>query len=680
MTESRLSLRPSPEDDAAEARRRALRELPTETRDDAAVEALGDVDWRVRQEAVEMLRRATPTEALLERLVAAIAQAENVGRRNAALEVAASLGPVAVDRLRRALREERSGVRKFFAEALGAAGDVSSAPELAALTADPDPNVAAAALEALVALGGPHAERVLRERLARTLPFERVAALDGLVRLRARLSWEELAPLVEDRVLRRAALALFGRCGDTRALGVLAEALSEGGRSATVAITALVELADSVGPTALRAIPSSVLPALGAAMRDGDRTARRDAAALVFAMRDESWLTDALDAAADDVLTDLGAAALRRWGTDAVTPVLRASRRCVGLGRSLALGLAAELLAPGADADDDERTAQRAELLVDLREALDEGAPSLRSAAIRGLASFGGSADVAPLVMVLADEPSELSDLAAEALRAIAIRAPHAVDAALHESVLRSPASIALFAHRRGTSAIDALRAQLSAPRVELRVAAAQALGTLVDGRARDDLAFALADEDERVRLAAVESLARFQEASVGQVLLEGLEAASPPVQAAMARALARLGATEAIPMLRSLLDASAPVAAAAIEALGVLGSPELEEDVSHALEHSDPEVAHAAVLVAARLSFELARPLRERALTHEAWHVRRAAVRALAKDPGARASLGRALETDDDPMVRESLLEALAEWNDAEKADTAKTDTEHSR
>lgn len=653
MTESRLSLRPSPEDDAAEARRRALREAPAETREDAAVEALGDADWRVRQEAVELLRRATPTEGLLDRLVAAIAQAENVGRRNAALEVASSLGPVAVERLRRALREERSGVRKFFAEALGAAGDVTSAPELAALTADADANVAAAALEALVALGGPHAERVLRERLARTLPFERVAALDGLVRLRARLTWEELAPLVEDRVLRRAALPLFGRCGDARALGVLAEALSEGGRSAAVAIAALAELAESTGPSALRALPRSTLPSLASSMRDGDRNARRDAAAIVFAMRDESLLAEALDAAADDVLTDLGAAALRRWGTDAVTPVLRASRRCVGLGRSLALGLAAELLGHAEVGDSPE-------LSVELREALDEGAPSLRAAAIRGLARYGNASDVPALMAVLADDPGELSELAAEALRAIATRAPHAVDAALHESLLRSPAAIALYAHLRGEASMEALRAQLSAPRVELRVAAAQALGTLADGRARDDLAFALADEDERVRLAAVESLARFPDASVAPVLLEGLEAASAPVQAAMARALARLGAEDAVGPLRALLESAAPVAAAAIEALGALGSAELADDVSRALAHPDPEVAHAAVSVSARLPADVARPLRQRALAHPAWHVRRAAVRALADDSVAHASLRAALASDDDPMVREALLEAL--------------------
>jgi len=113
---------------------------------------------------------------------------------------------------------------------------------------------------------------------------------------------------------------------------------------------------------------------------------------------------------------------------------------------------------------------------------------------------------------------------------------------------------------------------------------------------------------------------------------------------------------------LRALLESAAPVAAAAIEALGALGSAELADDVSRALAHPDPEVAHAAVSVSARLPVDVARPLRERALAHPAWHVRRAAVRALADDSVAHASLRAALASDDDPMVREALLEALGD------------------
>ncbi|MCA9611303.1 MAG: HEAT repeat domain-containing protein [Polyangiales bacterium] len=649
MTERFQSLRPSAEDDAAETRRRALRELPVEGREKAAVAALGDADWRVRQEAVQILRHAAPLESLLEELVHAVAQADNVGRRNAALEVLAALGAPAVARLRRALREDTSGARKFYAEALGAAGDPVAAPDLAALAVDDDTNVAAAALEALVALGGPEAERVLRGRLGRAEPFERVATLDGLVRVRAKLAWEELAPLVDDRVSRRAALPLLGRCGDARALPVLADALADGGRSATLAIGALAELAASIGTSALRELPESVLPALGAALRDGDRAGRRDAASLIFAMRDEARLHEALDAAADDVLTDLGAMALRRWGVEAVESLLRASRHCVGLGRALALGLAAELTGHAA-------VEPSPTLLTALREAIREGAPALRAAGLRGLASFASLDDLNALVGALADPSSEHAELAASTLRALFAREPAAVEAALREDGLGSPAAIELFAHVKGTRGVDALRRQLSAPRPELRVAATQALGTLADPRSRDDLAFALADEDERVRLAAVDSLSRFPEASVAHVLLEGLDEASVPVRAAMVRALAQLECRDAIEPLRKVLDDAAPVAAAAVDALTRLGSPTLAGDLDRALSHDDPEVAHTAVLATSALTHDDARALRRRALAHEAWHVRRAAARELARDPEAVSIVAAALESESDPMVREAL------------------------
>lgn len=655
MTDERTSLRPTHEDDAAEVRRRALRDAPEPERTSRALSALGDLDWRVRQEAVERLRGHAADEALLDTLLAAVVQTDNVGRRNAALEVLASLGAPAVERLRRALREDRSGARKFYAEALGAAGDPTSAPDLAELTDDDDSNVGAAALEALVELGGPHAERVLRARLGSADPFARVAALDGLVRLHARLTWEELAPHVGDRVLRRAALPLLGRSHDARATPVLAEALAEGGRSASVAIAALAELGEALGPAAVGTLGGDVAPALTVALRDGDRDTRRHAASLAFALRDESLLADALDAAADDVLTDLGASALRLWGARAVAPILRASRSCVGLGRSLALGLAAELT----DAADPTLSAT---LSAALREAVHASTPSLQAAALRGLAKLATEDDVPVLVDTLVRTSDELSELASEALRALHLRAPTAVDAALSDGLLRTPAAIRLFAHVRRERALEALRAALSEPHAELRVAAAESLGTLADTRARDDLAFALADEDERVRLAAVESLSRLRDDAVGDVLLQGLPAATVGVRAAVVRALGRMQHRAAIPALRDELDGPAPVAAATIEALGALGSETLDADARRAFAHADPEVAHAAVSVVIALGADAARPLLIDALAHEAWHVRRAAVRGLESDPdpGAEAALRTAAAREEDLMVRDALDHAL--------------------
>ncbi|HJK93804.1 MAG TPA: HEAT repeat domain-containing protein, partial [Polyangiaceae bacterium LLY-WYZ-15_(1-7)] len=84
--------------DPVERRRRRVRELAgarlDDERRDALLEGLADPDWRVRAEAVQSVIRCAPEERdpLLPRLVDALAQGENVGLRNAALEALGRLG------------------------------------------------------------------------------------------------------------------------------------------------------------------------------------------------------------------------------------------------------------------------------------------------------------------------------------------------------------------------------------------------------------------------------------------------------------------------------------------------------------------------------------------------------------------------------------------------------------
>ena len=66
-----------------------------------------------------------------------------------------------------------------------------------------DTNAAAAAVEALVRIGGARAEALLRERLSAPDLFLRVSIVEGLTRLGTRVPWEELKPAVEDAIVRR---------------------------------------------------------------------------------------------------------------------------------------------------------------------------------------------------------------------------------------------------------------------------------------------------------------------------------------------------------------------------------------------------------------------------------------------------------------------------------------------
>src|SRR5690606_14067534 len=158
-------------------------------------------------------------------MVAALLQGENVGLRNAALEVLGQLGSAAAEALLAAMATAPAGARKFLIGALGDSGDLEAVHLLAEEAVGEDANNAAAAIDALSRLGGPAAELALRGRLGSPDPFQRMAALDGLNRLRAAVPWEELEPVLDDRLLRRLVLSVLGRCGNEAAVGPLVDAL-----------------------------------------------------------------------------------------------------------------------------------------------------------------------------------------------------------------------------------------------------------------------------------------------------------------------------------------------------------------------------------------------------------------------------------------------------------------------
>ena len=93
--------------------------------------ALGDSDWRVRKEAVHVAIARAQELGMIDPLVQAICQGENVGLRNAALDVLETLGKAAAPALIAALPDVPEHARKFVVEALGESGGLEVVEELA---------------------------------------------------------------------------------------------------------------------------------------------------------------------------------------------------------------------------------------------------------------------------------------------------------------------------------------------------------------------------------------------------------------------------------------------------------------------------------------------------------------------------------------------------------------------
>jgi HEAT repeat protein len=226
---------------------------------DLLIFAMGDENWQVRKEAVAASLTWKDKTLLAEKLVEAMAEPDDVGRRNAAIEGVMKLGPVTIDPLLRALKEKPEH-RKVLVDVLGTFGDTRVVPALAGSLLDEDPNVRAAAMEQLASFSAADVGPALEAALDSADLLVVLAALEGLNRNQIPQPVSRLVPLLDKVVLRPALMASLGQTKDVAALPHLVEGLLDRAKGAReAALVALVRLHESFSDPQLRKqIESSV--------------------------------------------------------------------------------------------------------------------------------------------------------------------------------------------------------------------------------------------------------------------------------------------------------------------------------------------------------------------------------------------------------------------------------------
>jgi HEAT repeat protein len=633
------------------------------------LDALSDADWRVRREAISLAAQTHEKDALIDALLVRVVETDNIGLRNAAIEVLGAVAQGNADKFARACDGAGEGARKFIVEAMGKTRDPQMIDQLESLARGSDANVAAAAVEALVCIGGARAESLLRERLSTPHLFLRISIVEGLTRLGTRVPWEELKPAVEDAIVRRISAELLGRTGEPEALEFLLELAPDASpQTSSAALRAIAELAEEAEAhraeliERLSASNESFRHALHEALLHGDTATRQGAAYLAVLCRDESSLEAVLQAVADDVANPETVDALRSWGPGLIEPLLMQHR---GEPRvwAISLELAAELSYRHLDSVS-AGTRDRIRSLIerDLTDATD----AVRAAAAESLRWWGDPRDCRALVECLSSPSHHVRAAATSALEALAKRVPAVVEEALQRADLDGPggADIAQVLSRLDSSgAVDVLKRGLHSGDPRTRRAVVQALAIANATDVAQLIGYAVADEDIDVQIAAVRTLGQMSTSKANAPLSTALDSPFPPIRAEAALALGRRDASDAIPRIRDLLEDQEPVViAAALDALAWLRDSEVAMSVERALAHSDDEVFQAGLRAAHTLPVRSAERLVGRGLEHLAWNVRMLAIKLLLDldTEHTRKLLAKALASESDSMVRHAIESGL--------------------
>jgi len=638
---------------------------------------LSSAAWRERKEASAALleqverdrehpgRLADVADVLLD----VLASPEALTERASCHEVLVGIGTTAIDPLLRRIAIPGASQR-LLVDLLAEIGKPAHARYLHAIVVDPhaDPNLRASAASALGRLGGQDAASILVGLLRDPSEMLRMHALDALRRASARVEVGELRELVAQRFTRKAAAAVLGHSASVEAVDLLVPLLDDKTSSVrAVAARSLVLLEADLEPMgrsevvhrALRRASGETLGRVRELLAHELIEVQAAAIALCGMASDSEMVPLCLEVMDDPLLHEQVLRMVGRLGADAPLAVARAGD---GVG-----GRAREHLVRIIGAIQGEVGAELVALLIG---ALGDAYAEAAVAAAEVLARVGDRSCLAELFRAMG-KPGVLGAAAGDAIVALVQHSGETTDLDLIVgSVWPQTGDLAanlcrVVGELKSDRHAPQLVAMLGSPDVQVRVAAAIALGKVGGGHGGvSGLSFALADEEPEVRAATCRSLGWLAAPESLQPLIGATHDPAPSVRAAAVQALVALDRPTAWPRLRSII-AEESVFTVVVQAIAGLGSSELDEDLHRLMALcSSPEweVVKAAARALARFRQHRATAALLGLLDHERWDVRWIAAEVLGerRDATALVPLRRAVVEERDESVQNVLRRSI--------------------
>jgi HEAT repeat protein len=528
---------------------------------------------------------------------------------------------------------------------------------------DPDANVSAAAAENLGKIGDPRAAAPLVEALGTGDVWFRYSVLGALARIGEPVPFSVFAPLVSDTLLKRPVFECLGAVGDRDAVPVLLEGLQDRIRavreSAACALERLRgrlpavyarEVDDLLG--GLRGKPC--VEDLIASLDTTERNIREAVVGLLALIGDERAALSLLEGCRDERLRRICLQGFRTMGEGGMNALLAAFSEADDEGKTFIMYLWGEMGFEGA--------------APYVGEAMASSRSSVRRAAVVAAGKIGLAGLLDRIGAMLDDSDQDVREGAVDALVRLATTGRKEV-AAVAQTLAVSPSPDG----RRNAAKLYAALADpehlaflMKDESPLVRRSAVSALGGLRLPECLGTLVMALVDEDPDVRIAAATGIGEVQVPGGVEPLVLSLNDEDPWVRCAALRSLGKIGGELALDAIEALLDkAEGVVMITALEALAGVGGDRALLLVRKGLESSDEEVVKSAIDILSRDGSSWIGEHGDRLLRHPHWDVRCATARAMAHLLGEEAAvhLRRALESEQDELVRGELRDLLGRW-----------------
>lgn len=620
------------------------------------LQAMGDVSWRVRKTAVDILFDEYRIEQYIQGLIDLLYIEDNAGARNSAIEALIKLGKKATLFLNEAFKTPNKDVRKFIIDVLGEMMDPRSLPLMLEAIKDEDDNVRATAVEHLGKVGEVSVVDALIDILNSGDLWTAFPAADALGRIGNRKAVPHLLEALKRKPLREPVLKALGRLADPSALEPVIGLLQDSSKNVQEQALRTVEKyyhngvsAEVITGEMKRILGDRAMEILIAHAWSNRKEVRMSAILMLGLMKDEAAYGPLLDISPEEEFAEDVKRALVFIGQDKPESLLKLfdtdnphQKRFIGeVAEKIASPVYYDVLS---------------QMLLD-----DDG--HVRSIAARGISRLNDSRIVPKLVSMLHDQYEDVQEAAVDAL--FNLRSYLKVGdliGMLGSDKFSMRKNVALLLGRlKATEAVKSLGFALKDEQIRVRRAVISGLSQIGTDEAIRYLTYALTDEEPNIRISAALSLGTIGGKGVIDSLLTLTTDPDDAVKVASAKALGMVRDRAAVaPLIGLLGERNGFVVTTAIEALGAIGGDEARSAIIRMLQSPDMEVKRTAVSALAAFdgTDETLMPF----LRDPDWATRIAAVRVLGKrvEGRVRKELEALLDTEEDPTVKKAVEETL--------------------